>query len=270
VQEQQTDVKFKDSQDIVEELLHPMTKNHSRAPVGGGSKKPKAAAQPTWRQHAGKLVDIGGKAGLTKLKKALGLNTEDHRFYDISNAAVVPGVAAGWATAGLTGLPPVIVQGATNATRVGDSIRVTRMHWRIGILQGAAQAAATRVRIVGVARKLSEGAGMAASIQNNQVFNTNALLDSQFSPNMVSDGISVFFDRTVTLGTSTAEPAAHTLDVVKSDFHMVWTQADTTGVLANLCEGEADLWIAYDSNLSGVLASPPTYTICRATEFVDN
>jgi len=231
---------------------------------------PNKKSKKTWRQHAGQLVEIGGRAGISKLRKALGLNTEDHQFFDNTGAGAIPGVGAGWATAGTCGLPPVIPQGATNQTRVGDSVRVTRMHWRVGIQSGTAQANGTRVRVVGVRRKFSEGAGMTASIQNTQVFANNALLDSQFSPNMKNDGVSVFFDRTFNLGMFSAEPIGQTFDVVLEDFHMRWTQADTTGVLANLCEGEVGLWIAYDSNLTGVLAAPPAYNVTRVTEFVDN
>jgi len=227
--------------------------------------------QMTWKQHVGKLVDIGGRSGIEGLKKRLGLNTEDHIFQDATTLAVIPGVGAGWAAAGTAGAPPIIPQGNTNQTRVGDSIRVTRMYWRVGITSNVLQTVGTRVRVVGTVRRYSEGAGMSSAVPNTSVFTSTGLLDSQFSPNMKNDGIRVFYDRTVTIAAPGVDNVGHTLEIELNDIHMRWTQADSSGVLANLCENEMTLWISYDSNASGGLgADSPQYNVTRTTEFVDN
>jgi hypothetical protein len=215
-----------------------------------------------------KFFDELGNRALNALKKRLGLNTENHRFYDTVGVTAFPAN-----TSGLTQIasPPIIPQGTTNATRVGDSIRVENMWWRIGMSSTTAATTGTRVRLIVAYRKLSQGAGMTGFVTAAQILNQVQAFDGPYSPNLASDGITILEDKTVFIGLYSTDTAAHTLHLHVPGHHMRWTAADTTGALANLCESEVTLWAFYDDATNGGSVSASyNYEWFRETEFVDN
>jgi len=244
--------------------MAPKKQNKKRSAKAARSGPPRSALQ-----NAGaKFYDELGNRALATLKKRLGLNTENHRFYDTVSPSALPA-----STSGLTQIasPPIIPQGNTNSTRVGDSIRVEKMIWRLGVSTTTGATSATRARFICVYRKLSQGAGMSGFVTAAQILNQVQAFDGPYSPNLASDGITVLWDKTIDLGLYSSDICTHTLMIPVPGHHMKWTAADTTGALANLCESEVTLWAFYDNATGGGgLAADYNYQWFRETEFVDN
>jgi len=226
----------------------------------------------TWRQHAGKLVDIGGQAGLSRLKKALGLNTEMHNFYDLSTATAIASIASGWTKVNTVGDCPIIAQGNTNLTRVGDSIRITRILWRFGVSSLLTSAYGARVRLILAKQTLGPAATSGSNLSANSglVLQNNTVFDTQYAAQMEDSGINIVMDKTVqlSLAASGSTPSV-TFEFEQRGYHMKWTTGDTSGSVANVTMGDLALWACYD-NGPGTITGAPVLSVTRRVEFVDN
>jgi hypothetical protein len=204
-------------------------------------------------QKAGaQFIDHLGRAAVERLKGKLGLNTELHQFND--------GVGStGFTTSCLHYMgPPIIPQGTTNSTRVGASIRVTRMRIAIGLAPAATQASSCVCRVIGIVRRLYNGVDLTPA--QLQSVPSNVL--SAQAPDFPRLGGQILFDKSITVGVSTSDVGSTSFvhEFEPRDYHMLWDEADTTGANANLIQGEVAIF-AYQGLNDGTIVAAPTITI---------
>lgn len=209
---------------------------------------------------AGKFVDHLGAAAVKKLKEKLGLNTELHRFYD--NLTIAP-------TTTLTVWmpPPVIAQGTTNATRVGDSCRVTSNKHKIVLSNQSTTACVVFFRLIATYRH--EGY-YGTPIDVNDVLQTTGAISSFHSPNLSGNDIRILYDKTIGLESQVTGVCRKYVEVdfALSEQHLEWQISDTTGANSALNAGAIEWCVMYGS--LGTVTGAPAVLIQRCVEFVDN
>jgi hypothetical protein len=225
-----------------------------------------------WRKPAGQVFDIVSQRSLASLKKRLGLNTEIHNFYDLSTATAVTSIASGWTKVPTVGDCPVIATGNTNLTRVGDSIRITKIVWKFGVSSLLTSAYGARVRLILAKQTLGPAAtgGSNLSANSGLVMQNNTVFDSQYAAQMEDSGINIVMDRVVqlSLAASGSTPSV-TWEFEQKGFHMKWNTSDTAGSIADVTMGDLALWACYD-NGPGTITGAPVLSVTRRVEFVDN
>jgi len=235
----------------------------SRSAAKGSSKLPKQ--QQSSLQRAGSVfVDELGKSAINKLKAKLGLNTELH-VVDVPSGSSVLGATLGQIQGAIT-----VPQGTTNATRVGDSIRVVSWEQYISVRQNTTNATPQRARFIGFYNR--HNAPATSPVAATQILADATDANSPIAAEFAQAGYQLVFDEVVDLAAGTGL----TLGVQGSfrkiwrpqDVHMTWTQGDTTGVQANLVEGGLYVY-AFRQDLGTALAAPTYYITSRLT-FVDN
>jgi hypothetical protein len=199
------------------------------------------------------LAALKGYA-LTALKRKLGLNTET-KYVDVAGTTTATGTLATRIAS------PTIPQGATVGGRNGAGVRVTKVEQRINIEAATAATKGCNVRIITVRHKHSGTPAVADVLQVTTDFS------SPIHNNIVANHIEVISDQTYTVGTSTSENAtvlvANTFS--RANWQMEWTDADTTGVPADLINGGiVTMWMIDN------VTTAPVFTSTNRVWFVDN
>lgn len=209
---------------------------------------------------AGKFVDHLGAAAVKKLKEKLGLNTELHKFYD--NLSLAPTTTL---TVWLP--PPVIPQGTTNPTRVGDSCRVVSNKHRIVLSNLSTTACTVFFRMIATYRH--EGY-YGTPIDVNDILQTTTAISSFHSPNITGNDIRVLYDKTVGLESSLTGVARKFIDVNFDlhEQHLEWQVSDTTGANSALNAGAIEWLFMYGA--IGTVTGAPGILVQREVDFVDN
>jgi aerobic-type carbon monoxide dehydrogenase small subunit (CoxS/CutS family) len=194
------------------------------------------------------------KAAVKQLKKRLGLNTEN-MFVDTagtttSTATLVQRIAS-----------PVIPQGDTVGSRAGVSIRVDSVDLRISCVVPAAATTGNVVRIIAVRNRKDGSASVADILQ------TTTDISSPIHNLFAEHQLELLMDQTYELGTATGSPGAFYVHRVwnPTDWHMTWTDSDTTGVNSNLVEGAISVWWYVDN-----VTTAPVFTSTMRVRYVDN
>jgi len=226
----------------------------------GNRKGYRAKRRPTKRRRtsapstgAALLAALKGYA-LTALKRKLGLNTET-KYVDVAGSST--------ATATLASriVSPTIPQGATVGGRNGAGVRVTKVEQRINIEASAAATKGCNVRIITVRHRHSGVPAVADILQVTTDFS------SPIHNNIVANHVEIISDQTYTVGTATSENSTVLVSNMfsRANWQMEWTDADTTGVPANLINGAiVTLWMVDN------VTTAPTFTSTNRVWFVDN
>jgi len=206
------------------------------------------------QQLATLVIDQMAKGGARKLKSVLGLNTED-KFVDTAGTTTTTSTLASRIAS------PTIAQGLTVNTRQGTSIRVTKCELRINISAIAAATLGNTIRVI-VVRSNDD-----STITLADVLQTTTDISSPIHNLFSAHGLELLDDFTVQLSTTAGGESQRYVKRTYSndDWHMVWTDADTTGVPSNLVTGCMQVfWYAENSG------NPPTFVSNMRTWFVDN
>jgi len=186
-----------------------------------GAQKPK---RTELQKAVASAIEHLGKRGILALQSRLGLNTE-LKYVDTAGTTTV--------TATLTSriASPTIAQGLTALTRTGSSIRVVDCELRINAASASATAY-TQIRVI-VTRFLEASApATSAILQSTTDFSSP--LNHLFKAN----GLQLLDDFVIVVGTGTVDGVTSIVKHYKNDnWHMQWTDADTTGAPANLVSG---------------------------------
>lgn len=231
-------------------------KNNTKS---GGSKK--SAKKSPLQQAGAKFVDELGRAGITRLKEKLGLNTELHCL-DVASGVAVLATTLAQLQGAIT-----VPQGATDTTRVGDSIRIVSWEQFLIASTQATTATPTIVRFIGVANRHNAPATTPTTILKDT---TDVM--SPLHPQFSQSGLELVFDKSIVLGAGSAQSDGCQLFEKHwrpSDFHMIWTQGDTTGVQADLVAGGTYVFGMYNAT-AGAAVAAPKYSITSRLTFVDN
>lgn len=210
-----------------------------------------------WRKPAGKAVDAMGQAAIERLKIRLGLNTETKTFFDNYPTTALS------AASGVKLDPPAIPEGSTNLTRDGSSIRVTRTMIRGVIRPNSVDTGCRLCRVVAVRDDRPNGTVVTPAV----IFNNTSAIDSCYSADLATSGITVLYDKTFQVGPliQALSNAHFVIEDLYSNHHMVWKSADTAGTSTNLLQGGISVLAFEDagSNFAQI-------ELHRVTEFVDN
>jgi len=198
-----------------------MAYTRKRRPAKRTYRKKKSSGITTGKAFA----HLGGRA-LKILKSQLGLNTES-KYLD-----TVTSTTCGAATLTAFQNPIIIPQGLTTVTRIGDSLRLTRMNIRGFITHNAADTAGQLVRILITYQPKSPGASiLAASDMLQDVTNVNSPLAQNLS------GLTVLWDKTFMTSTNVNPIQTFKYKYAPLNHHIRWGTGDTTGAQAALEEG---------------------------------
>jgi len=156
-----------------------------------------------------------------------------------------------------------IAQGLTDVTRIGNSIEVKSLTWNCHIKANTASTAPAIVRVIVV----KQGDMNGAAIPIGQILEVTNNVRSPYSLNK-ADSFTVLFDRTYTLA-STTSGSPSTYKHIKWTYrprhcHEIrWTQADTTGALANMLHGNVAVYMMYEG------ASQPDHSSYFRAQYID-
>lgn len=211
----------------------------------------KVVASPSGQAIVGALT----AGALTMLKAKLGLNTET-KFLD-----KVDTIAACNNTLTNLSYALTIPQGDTSGSRNGAGLRLTAYTIK-GLLSALPGATTTRrVRIILYAMKDVRGT---LPITSN-ILEANTDINSPY--NMDTEGYSILFDRSFTVGTPTQDHATVPVRITfrPLNWHLKWTNADTLGSSANLEKGYIRLAIMCDQTTDA-----PNFKAYTRVKYVDN
>jgi len=227
------------------------------------STKPKRSAL----QSAGaKFVDELGSRAIESLKSKLGLNTELH-VVDVSSGATSLGTTLAQLQGAIT-----VPQGNTNQTRLGDSFRVVDYIQNLSFRSNGTTSATAVCRVIGVANRHNAPATTPAP---GVILQDPTDVLSPMYAEFADSGLEVIFDWTDVVS---AQSLQIDVDAVKykkyhwrpSDFHVSYTQGDTTGVQADLVQGGMYVYAMYGLPSNGTITAVPRVTITSRLTFVDN
>jgi len=197
---------------------------------------------------------------LKKLKSKLGINTE-HKYLDLAEAI---GTATSTTMSATAGVMTPIPQGDGTNARQGNSVRLTSMNSTFTFRAHSSSVAASRVRLVCIMQSKLNSAG--SFLTNTDLFtDTTVNIETPYSMNSV--GYTVLYDKTFEIASvgnsgSTREINYHYTPL---SHHIEWTDADTTGVAANLLQGYIRWYVCTDNG-----THPPTYSSYTRIKWVDN
>jgi len=193
-------------------------------------------------------------AALGALKRRLGLNTEE-KFVDTA------GTTTSTATLVSRIVSPTIAQGLTVGTRSGAGVRVTRIQQRINVAATSAATLGTTIRVITVRHRHS---GVPAV---GDILQTTTDISSPLHNNLAANHIELISDRSYVLGTALSGTGQLLIEneFSRAIWQMEWTDADTTGVPANLINGAiVTLW------MQDAVTTAPVWTSTNRVWFVDN
>jgi len=156
-----------------------------------------------------------------------------------------------------------IAQGLTDSTRTGASVEVKALRTKITVQAGAGSTAPILVRMIWVKQGKMNGAVMAAS----NILTTTTNIRSAYSLN-ADESFTILKDVTFTVSGLSAADSDGVKYIVwdyepKSCHSITWTQADTTGVIGNMLEGNVELYWMYEG------ATAPTYNLWARSQWID-
>lgn len=214
----------------------------------------------SWRKHAGTALSLASRAGIKALKMKLGLNTEN-KNWDISSGGASSGTIA-------THMNPLIglAQGNTNTTRTGNGGRITHWslkgYWANNVLNSAQQ----QVRVIITLQKevVSTTSGVSAA----QLLQTTTDINSPYNTDLTD--VKVLYDKISIVKPNFSGQIAYNRFKYKwspsyDDGHFSWTDADTTGAVANQLKGVIKCFIMTDQ-----ASNFPIFTTYSRVHFVDN
>lgn len=160
-----------------------------------------------------------------------------------------------------------IAQGLTDSTRLGNSIEVKSYHIEATFHCGASSTAPTLVRVMVLKQGQMQLAALtgAAVLQDPTNIKSPLLMDKQRSFTVLKDftfrlsAFSSYEKDTYYRWVYTYRP--------KSCHSIKWTQADTTGVIGNMLEGNLQIMVMYEQPTGA--PSAPTTRFYSRSEWVD-
>lgn len=160
-----------------------------------------------------------------------------------------------------------VAQGITDSTRLGNSIEVKSCQIRATFTCGATSSSATTVRLMVIKQNQMQAAALtgAAVLQDATNIRSARTLDQQRSFTILKD--FMFKLSGVNAGDKDAVYHWNWTYRPKTCHSIKWTQADTTGAIGNMLEGNLQIMVMYEQT-SGV-ASGPTSLVYFRTEWVD-
>lgn len=182
-------------------------------------------------------------------------------------------VATGAPVASTTGLnyfaTPLIniAQGLTDTTRIGDTVEINSIQFKIDMYAGAASTAPTKVRLIIVKQATMVGA---IPTPAQVLLNANNIRSFPILDKVV--GFTVLKDVTFNLAAFSSGENSSVKRFIWNYYpkhcHSVkWAQLDTTGVLANMIYGNVTLYWMHE-NTSGA-ASAPSLVYWQRTKWLD-
>jgi len=228
----------------------------------GGYRKKRAYRPKSSFWRAGLKYGTMGlaKVGLKMLKKRLGLNTENKNWdTNISQAFTGTVASALQPTSGLA-------QGNTNETRSGNGLRITHWNLRGALISQAANLDAQRCRIIITLQPKVTTAG--DYLNASELLEVTGDIDSFYNSNL--QNCKILFDKVYILrpqvtGAITQVPWRFKWSPSYDDGHVQWTDADTTGSVANQLQGLLRVWIMTDA-----ASNRAQCTAASRIHFVDN
>ncbi len=198
------------------------------------------------------MFDNVSSKALIALKSRLGLNTELKFSDNLQTGVTLSTTLTNRCSA------PTISQGSSSSQRNGKGVRMTRYLNRFS-LASTSTTTPTRVRVLVVA---NEDAGVAAVGEILQD-TTNVL--SPLNSDIDQYNHFVIYDRSYVVGVTTSPNA-----IVNDEFewtpdnhHLEWSSSDTTGLPANMLQGNITVYVFAD-------AATVTFYAYAREEFVDN
>lgn len=146
-----------------------------------------------------------------------------------------------------------IGQGLTDALRIGASIEVKACNFDLTFFAGAASASAVLVRVIVVKQSIMQNAALSSAVilQSNTNIRSPRMLD-------VTRSFTVLKDDTFTLASLTSG-ASNSLKqwrwkyVPRHCHKITWTQADSTGTINNMDEGNLTIFVMYQGATAPVV-----------------
>ena len=161
-----------------------------------------------------------------------------------------------------------ISQGLTDSTRLGNSIEIKSYQCKINFHAGATSTAPTLVRLIIVKQLQMQLASLtgATILQDSTNIKSNYIIDKARS-------FTVLKDVTFTLSSfnsgSRDSYKSITYNYRPKTCHSIkWTQADATGIIGDMLEGNLQLLVMYQQPTGA--ASGPTCTYYDRCEWVDS
>ncbi len=223
-------------------------------PAPKRNKKSKAPKTP-WQVHGGALVDHLGKSGIERLKTALGLNTEEN-YIDASTSTTTSTTGASKLTF------PTIPQGTSVGQRIGSSIRLTRIEFR---LQVTAQAAATTANSIRVLMTRNKDPGAA---QATDILQTATDITSPLNHIYKEKGLQLLLDEVINVDPAGNGSCYRTWiidDRAMNNMHVQYPDTDTAGLASSILEGQVNVFWYADS-----VTTSPVFTGKVRFCYVDN
>lgn len=198
-------------------------------------------------------------AGLMVLKKQLGLNTEN-KNYDLSATATT--------TTTLTGiLAPTtsLVQGLTNNTREGNSLRITHWNIRMQITKNILQTVGASVRII----ICYQGNCQQGQLVASQLLQNTSLISSPYNTDLT--GVRILHDKVYKLESKYSGDSIKIFKNLKINpagetGHVQWIDSDTLGLQANLTKGYYSMFCMADT----IAGAAPQIVYYSRVNYVDN
>lgn len=206
------------------------------------------------------LAKPAAKTAVKYIKKSLGLNTEC-KYLDLAEAV---GTATSTTMTQTAGVMTPIPQGDNTNSRQGNSVRLTSMYSTFTFRAHSSSVASSRVRLVCVYQPKLNTAG--AILANTDLFtDTTVNIETPYSMNTV--GYKILMDKTFEISSVGQSGSTKTIryHYQPLSHHIEWTDADTTGVAANLLQGYIRYFVCTDNG-----THPPTYSSYTRIKWVDN
>ena len=199
------------------------------------------------------LAALKGYA-LTKLKQRLGLNTET-KFVDVGGSAT--------ATTSLVTriVSPTIPQGSAVGGRNGAGVRVTKVEQRINVEANVAATKGCNIRVITV-RHRHQGTPAVAD-----VLQLSTDISSPIHNNLAANHIELISDQLHYVGPALSSNSS--IQIIntfqRANWQMEWTDADASGVPANLINGAiVTMWMVDN------VTTAPAFISTNRVWFVDN
>jgi len=216
--------------------------------------KRKYAPKRRTASYGAQAISLIKGYALAKLKQKLGLNTET-KYVDNSGVVTCTGTLV------LKIQPPVIAQGSAVDERSGAGVRITKVEQRLNILADAAATNGCNVRVITV-RHLHAGNPNVADILQQPSDITSPLHN-----NLKANHIELISDRVYPVSYPGAgNPAVYVNNVYqRANWQLEWTDADTTGAVANMINGGISTHMMIDN-----VTTSPDITYTQRYWYVDN
>lgn len=156
-----------------------------------------------------------------------------------------------------------IPQSLTDTGRIGNTIEVKSLSWDCFVKANTASTAPAIVRVIVV----KQGDMNGAEVGVGQILEVTNNIRSPRSLN-IADPFTILMDRTFVLASTTSGDTSTYRHIKwtyrpKHCHEIRWTQADTTGALANMLRGNVTVYMMYEG------ASQPDHSSYFRAEYID-